>query len=103
MGPGETGRGSEAGPPPTKIRPLGTLPALSCTLLQILLYTPVMPAREGHITLNFSPVFLGRLRDYAKAKGMKVNAVLKKAFEYLEDHEAASVQPKVDRNGRDVW
>lgn len=44
--------------------------------------------KPGHVTLNFSPLFLERLRAYAKAHGMKVNAVLKRAFELLEDTPA---------------
>lgn len=47
-----------------------------------------MASKEGHVTLNFSPILLGRMRDYAKRHDMKLNAVLKRAFEALEDLEA---------------
>jgi hypothetical protein len=40
-----------------------------------------------NVTLNFPEVFLERLRLYARKHGMKLNAVLKRAFELLEDHE----------------
>ncbi len=46
-----------------------------------------MPKKKDHITLNFSEAFLDRLRKYAASHGMKINAVLKKAFELLEDQE----------------
>lgn len=38
--------------------------------------------------LNFSEIFIERLRSYAARHGMKLNAVLKQGFELLEDHEA---------------
>lgn len=43
-----------------------------------------MPSKPGHITLNFHPILLERIRKYAEAHGMKVNAVLRKAFMLLE-------------------
>ncbi len=39
------------------------------------------------MTLNFHPILLKRVRDYADKHGMKLNAVFKKAFELLEDQE----------------
>ena len=50
--------------------------------------------KDDHVTLNFSPQFLDRLRKYADSHGMKLNAVVKKAFELLED------QPEQERKGR---
>jgi hypothetical protein len=51
---------------------------------------------QKRLMLNFSPVFIDRVKKYASGHGMKINAVLKKAFEHLEDHEAAleSVAPR---------
>ncbi len=43
--------------------------------------------KDEHITLNFSEAFLERLKAYARRHDMKINAVVKKAFEYLEDHQ----------------
>ena len=45
-----------------------------------------MPSKPGHITLNFSPILLERMKEYARNNGLKMNAMLKEAFELLEDH-----------------
>ena len=53
------------------------------------MYTALVPEEkpsERRIHLKFSPVFVGRLRKYAKDHDMKLNAVVKRAFEVLEDH-----------------
>jgi hypothetical protein len=42
---------------------------------------------ETRLHLKFSPIFVARLRRYAEENRMKLNAVVKKAFEHLEDHE----------------
>ncbi len=52
-----------------------------------------MASKEGHVTLNFHPIFLRRVRDYADKHGMKLNAVFKKAFELLEDYGLSSKPP----------
>lgn len=46
-----------------------------------------MTKKPDHITLNFSEIFLDRLRSYADRHNQKLNAVLKEAFELLEDKE----------------
>lgn len=43
------------------------------------------------VTLNFPEIFVDRLDAYAKAHGMKRNAVLKQAFELLEDTPVAKL------------
>jgi hypothetical protein len=53
-----------------------------------------MPDRTAHLNLNFSEVFVERLRRYASLNGMKINAVLKQAFEMLEDHPELVVRKK---------
>ncbi len=45
-----------------------------------------MGSKPGHITLNFSPILLDRMRKYAADNDLKLNAMLKQAFELLEDH-----------------
>jgi hypothetical protein len=45
-----------------------------------------MPSKPGHITLNFHPVLLERMKEYARENGLKMNAMLKEAFQLLEDH-----------------
>jgi hypothetical protein len=45
------------------------------------------------LTLNFSPIFIDRLRSYAKRHDMKLNAVLKKGFELLENKENVEEAP----------
>lgn len=45
-----------------------------------------MPSKPGHITLNFNPILLERMKDYARDNGLKMNAMLKEAFQLLEDH-----------------
>ena len=58
-----------------------------------------MASRKDHITLNFSEAFLYRLRKYAEAHDMKINAVLKRAFELMEVQQAPVQQEKTD----DAW
>ena len=43
-------------------------------------------SKSPHITLNFSQVFIDRLKAYAVENDMKINAVVKQAFKLLEDH-----------------
>jgi len=50
-------------------------------------------AKDKYLNLNFSEHFIGRLRLYAQKHDMKLNAVVKKAFELLEDQEGKA-QPK---------
>jgi len=52
--------------------------------------------RETRLHLKFSPIFVARLRGYAERHGMKLNAVVKKAFEHLEDHEESmkAIRPR---------
>ncbi len=45
-----------------------------------------MPSKPGHITLNFNPILLERMKDYARDNGLKMNAMLREAFLLLEDH-----------------
>lgn len=60
---------------------------ISLTVSRTACYSLLVPKKKDHITLNFSERFLERLREYATRNGMKINAVLKKAFELLEDQE----------------
>jgi hypothetical protein len=45
-----------------------------------------------YLHLNFSEVFVDRLKAYARKHNMKVNAVLKQAFELLEDRDSRKPQ-----------
>jgi hypothetical protein len=51
--------------------------------------------------LNFPEIFVDRLKAYAQRHGMKVNAVVKQAFELLEDHEARRKLPVNQGDPRD--
>ena len=81
--PGEAGGGRRAGHSgPKKVDS------------QLSMYSPIafhivlcIMGLVKNVTLNFPEVFLERLRLYARKHGMKLNAVLKRAFELLEDHE----------------
>jgi hypothetical protein len=55
-------------------------------------YSWRMDEEMKYLHLNFSHIFVDRLRAYADRHGMKLNAVLKKAFELLEDSEAKKGQ-----------
>ena len=44
-----------------------------------------MDTQQKRITLNFHEAFVARLNDFAVRHRMKKNAVLKMAFELLED------------------
>lgn len=107
---GSARRGQGRGHPQPRNEPFGTPCVFLCTTFHIRVYTAPVPdskPSETRLHLKFSPIFVGRLRRYAEAHGMKLNAVVKRAFEALEDHEGAlaSVQPKMLAKGRndDTW
>jgi hypothetical protein len=58
-----------------------------------------MSHKDRKVTLNFSEVFVDQLHTYASAKDMKVNAVLKRAFYLLQDHEPIAQGQKDGADG----
>lgn len=92
---GEPGVGRGAGLTPGKNVNSGPFPYFPGVFPGLPIPFPVlclMPSKPGHITLNFHPILLERIRKYAEAHGMKVNAVLRKAFMLLEAQPERKVE-----------